>query len=66
MFGVKVIGSADKGSELLLSVLNELKSLTGPISNSELTRAKNILKTQLFLALERTADRLEEAAKNVI
>ncbi|CAD8077207.1 unnamed protein product [Paramecium sonneborni] len=65
LFGVKVIGSADKGSELLLSVLNELKSLTGSISNSELTRAKQILKTQLFFALERTADRLEEAAKNL-
>ncbi|CAD8091177.1 unnamed protein product [Paramecium sonneborni] len=65
LFGVKIIGSADKGSELLGSVVNELKTLTGPISNTELTRAKNILKTQLYLALERTSDRLEEAAKSL-
>jgi len=65
LFGVKIIGSADKGSELLSNVVTELKALTGPITNAELSRAKNLLKTQLYLALERTADRLEEAAKNV-
>jgi processing peptidase subunit beta len=50
---------------LLSNVVQELKSLTGPISNAELNRAKNILKTSIYLALERSADRLEEAAKNV-
>lgn len=65
LLGVKVTGSADKGAELLQLAIGELKSLAGPIKNDELQRAKNILKTNIYLALERTADRLEEAAKNV-
>lgn len=65
LLGVKVTGSADKGAELLQLAIGELKSLAGPIKNDELQRAKNILKTNIYLALERTADRLEEAAKNL-
>jgi hypothetical protein len=44
----------------------ELKKLTDNIEGEELDRAKNILKSNILMALERQKDRLEEAGKNVM
>lgn len=65
IFGLSVTGSANKGSEILKGLVGELKGLTQPIPAEELTRAKNILKSNILMAMERQQDRLEEAVKNV-
>ena len=46
---------------LLIEELNRLKQ---NISDEELNRAKNILKMNILMAMERSEDRLEEIAKN--
>jgi hypothetical protein len=45
-------------------VVDELNSLKGPIDEVQLNRAKNILKMNVLMAMERTEDRLEEIARN--
>ncbi len=64
LFGVSIEGAGSHSQELLSLVLEELNSLRGPIDEGELTRAKNILKMNVLLAMERTEDRLEEIARN--
>jgi len=44
--------------------IEELNSLKNPIDEVELNRAKNILKMNVLMAMERTDDRLEEIARN--
>ena len=44
----------------------ELKRLRIPIPNEELNRAKNILKMNILMAMERREDRLEELARNYL
>lgn len=46
-------------------LVEELGNLKHGISDEELQRAKNILKINILLALERQGDRLEEIVKNV-
>ena len=45
-------------------MLDELNKLKKPISEEELNRAKNILKMNIIMAMERSEDRLEEIARN--
>jgi len=48
-----------------MSVLTEeLNGLKNPIDETELNRAKNILKMNILMAMERSDDRLEEIARN--
>lgn len=48
-----------------MSVLTEeLNNLKNPIDEVELNRAKNILKMNVLMAMERSEDRLEEIARN--
>lgn len=47
-------------------VVEELNRLKQNISDEELNRAKNILKMNLLMAMERSEDRLEEIAKNYL
>lgn len=44
--------------------IEELNALKQPIDEVELNRAKNILKMNVLMAMERTEDRLEEIARN--
>ena len=44
--------------------IEELNSLKAPIDETELNRAKNILKMNVLMAMERSEDRLEEIARN--
>lgn len=44
--------------------IEELNALKEPIDETELNRAKNILKMNVLMAMERTDDRLEEIARN--
>ena len=46
--------------------IEELNRLKQNISDEELNRAKNILKMNLLMAMERQEDRLEEIAKNYL
>jgi len=64
LFGISVKGSASNANELLQVATAELKGLTH-VSKEELERAKNIAKANIWTALERQKDRLEEAVKNV-
>ena len=45
-------------------MLEELHRLREPIPDQELARAKNILKMNVLMALERQEERLEEIARN--
>ena len=45
-------------------LVEELNKLREPIDEVELNRAKNILKMNILMAMERTEDRLEEIARN--
>lgn len=65
LFGVKIQGSADQGTQILHNVVNELKSITSNLTQQEVNLAQQVLKTNVALALERQADRLEEATRNV-
>ena len=48
-----------------MSVLTEeLANLKAPIDDVELNRAKNVLKMNILMAMERSEDRLEEIARN--
>lgn len=44
--------------------MEELAKLREPIQDHELNRAKNILKMNVMMAMERQDDRLEEMARN--
>lgn len=48
----------------MVSMLEELKKLRVKINDEELTRAKNILKMNILMAMERKDDRLEEIVRN--
>jgi predicted Zn-dependent peptidase len=64
LFGITVEGAGSHSADLLAVALHELDALRQPISDAELTRAKNALKMNFLLAMESSADRLEEVARN--
>jgi predicted Zn-dependent peptidase len=53
LFGVKLKGDASNGVNLLNHGVEELKSLASQVKKDDLERAKNYLKNNIFLALER-------------
>jgi len=65
IYGLSISGPAEDARSILQMIIGELKDLVNPIATEELNRAKNILKSQILMALERQQDRLEEAAKNL-
>ena len=65
IFALHVTGAREQAGELGRIIVEELKSIRENISAEELQRAKNILKINILLALERQSDRLEEIVKNV-
>jgi len=64
LFGINVEGPGSHSAELLQVAVEELNRLREPISESELNRAKNLLKMNVMMALENSGDRLEEIARN--
>jgi len=64
LFGVTVEGAGSHSADLLKVALDQLDSLRQPIDETELARAKNAMKMSFMLAMESSADRLEEVARN--
>ena len=64
LFGMSISGPFQSSKDLTFLALQELHRLREPISDEELTRAKNILKMNILQSLERDQDRLEEMTKN--
>lgn len=64
LFGLQIEGPGSHSSELMSALLEELNSLREPIPETELNRAKNILKMNILMAMERQEERLEEIARN--
>ena len=64
LFGLSIEGPGSHSQELMSLVIEELNSLKGPIDEVELNRAKNILKMNVLMAMERQDERLEEVARN--
>jgi processing peptidase subunit alpha len=63
LFGMNIEGPASHSAELLSVMVDELNNLREPIPEAELNRAKNILKMNILMALERSDNRLEEMAR---
>ena len=66
IFAINIVGASPHSLELLDAILRQFHALAEPIPYEELNRAKNILKINVLLAMERQCDRLEEITKNVI
>jgi predicted Zn-dependent peptidase len=64
LFGMQVHGPANSAKHLFVALLEELAKLKITIPSEELERAKNILKMNILMAMERKEDRLEEIARN--
>lgn len=64
LFGLTIEGPGSHSQELMSVLLEELNRLRDPISDEELARAKNILKMNVLMAMERQDERLEEIARN--
>ena len=64
LFGIQVEGAGSHSQDLMNLAIEELNALKEPIDETELNRAKNILKMNVLMAMERTEDRLEEIARN--
>ena len=50
--------------DALMDLMDELKFLNHFIETTDLMRAKNVLKMNILMAMERNEDRIEEIARN--
>jgi predicted Zn-dependent peptidase len=66
LFGITIEGAGSHSPDLLQVAMEELSRLKDRISDEELARAKNRLKMNILLNLEKQEDRLEEIAKNFL
>jgi mitochondrial-processing peptidase subunit beta len=57
-------GPGSHSQDLLYVMLEEFNRLKERIPDEELARAKNILKMNILMSMERQEDRLEEIARN--
>lgn len=64
LFGMTIEGPGSHSQELMSVLTEELNNLKNSIDDVELNRAKNILKMNILMAMERSEDRLEEIARN--
>jgi len=64
LFGLQIEGPGSHSAELMHALLEEMNRLREPISEQELNRAKNCLKMNILMAMERQEERLEEIARN--
>lgn len=60
---MNIEGPGSHSADLLSVMLEEMNRLREPIPDAELNRAKNILKMNILMALERSDNRLEEMAR---
>lgn len=65
LFGIHGVASADKGKQLVEALAKEFVKMTGPIEASELSRAKNQLKANVYYQLEQRTLRLEDIGRQV-
>ncbi len=65
LFGLNYTGSSHNSKEILLEMLNMIQMFRNNIEDSDLNRAKNILKRQVLLGTTNQVDRLEEVARTV-
>ena len=61
---MNIMGPGSHSSDLMHVLVDEMNKLKDRIGDEELNRAKNILKMNILMALERKEDRLEELARN--
>mmetsp|Transcript_5624 Transcript_5624/g.4287 ORF Transcript_5624/g.4287 Transcript_5624/m.4287 type:complete len:232 (-) Transcript_5624:175-870(-) len=66
LFGINISGPSSHAAELMYVIVEELNKLKLKVSDEELARAKNILKMNILMALERKEDRTEELARNFV
>ena len=66
LFGISVEGAGSHSQDLLQVALEELSRLRDRVTDEELAKAKNKLKMNILLAIEKQDDRLEEIAKNFL
>jgi len=64
LFGIQIEGEGSHAHDLVNVALEELNRLKEPIPDQELARAKNILKMNVLMSMERQEERLEEIARN--
>lgn len=64
LFGMTIEGPGSHSQDLLAVLLEEFHRLKERIPDEELARAKNILKMNILMSMERQEDRLEEIARN--
>lgn len=64
LFGISVEGAGSHSADLLKVAIDQLNKLREPISEQELSRAKNTLKMNFLLEIENSSNRLEELARN--
>jgi len=64
LFGMTIEGPGSHSAELMKHLQETLNDLKNPIDEVELNRAKNVLKMNILMGMERTEDRLEEIARN--
>ncbi|CDW73099.1 peptidase m16 inactive domain containing protein [Stylonychia lemnae] len=64
LFGLSITGNSIQYETLLRVICEEMQNLSKPIQDIELLRAKNILKMNVLMAMERKEERLEEIARN--
>lgn len=64
LFGLTIEGPGSHSAELMSVVTEELAGLKNNIDDVELNRAKNTLKMNVLMAMEKSDDRLEEIARN--
>jgi len=61
---MSIEGPGSHSTDLMNVLIDEINGLRKPIDEVELNRAKNVLKMQVLMAMERSEDRLEELARN--
>ena len=61
---MSIEGPSSHSADLMSVLIAELNKLKDPIPEEELRRAKNILKMNILMSMERQEDRLEEIARN--
>merc|ERR1712166_1248420 len=64
LFGMTVEGPGSHSQELMGVITETMDGLRNHIDEIELNRAKNILKMNILMAMEKSDDRLEEIARN--
>lgn len=64
LFGVKVTGAGSHSQDLFNVALETLDGFRNHVDDAELARAKNKMKMDFLLSMERSGDRLEEVARN--